>query len=66
MSALLRQRLLRTKIDEKLHVFWDIDFGGVLGGFWAAQILDFRTFFDDFSKQILQSVLEGPKKDEKV
>ena len=33
MSALLRQRLFRTEIDEKSYVCWDIDFGGVLAGF---------------------------------
>ena len=26
----------RAKIEEKTHVFWDIDFEGVLGGFWEA------------------------------
>ena len=39
-----------------------MDFGKVLGGGWEAKILDFRTFFDDFSKQILKDfwkVLEG-------
>ena len=33
MSALLRQSLFRAKIDEKSHVFWDIDFAWILGGF---------------------------------
>ena len=36
------------------EAFWK-DFGWVLGG----KILDFRNFFDDFSKQVLKSVLEG-------
>ena len=34
MSALLRQRLFRAKIAEKSHACWDIDFAGVLEGFW--------------------------------
>ena len=33
------------------YPFW-IDFGRVWGGFWEAKIIDFRTFFDVFSKQI--------------
>jgi len=34
MSALLRQRLFRAKINESSYVFWVIDFEGVLEGFW--------------------------------
>ena len=34
MSALLLQRLFEAKIDEKSFVCWNIDFGGVLEGFW--------------------------------
>mgnify|MGYP004224044421 FL=1 len=33
MSALAQQNIFRTKISEKLHVFRDIDFGRLLGGF---------------------------------
>ena len=29
--------------------------------FWEPKIIDFRTFFDDFSKQISKLVLEGQK-----
>ena len=36
-------------------------FGEVLGRFWEAKILNFRIFFDDFSKQILEDVSEGEK-----
>ena len=36
-------------------------FGRILGGFWEAENLDFRIFFDDFSKQISKHVLEGQK-----
>ena len=61
MPALLRQRLFDAKIGEKSHVFWDIDFGRVLEGFWEAKILDFRTLFHDFSKQISRTVSEGQK-----
>ena len=33
-SALLLQRLFEAKIDEKSFICWNIDFGGVLEGFW--------------------------------
>ena len=36
-------------------------FGSVLGAFWDPKILDFRIFFDDFSKQILEDVFEDKK-----
>ena len=42
-----------------------MDFGRVLGGVWEAKNLDFRTFFDDFSKQILEDVLERQKNEKK-
>ena len=42
------------------------DFGRVLGGFWEAKNLDFRTFFVIFSKQILDDVLEGQKIEKKT
>ena len=70
MSALLLQRLFETKIDEKSHVCWNIDFGGVLEGFWEgfgkvlgrfweAKILDFHIFFVIFSMSNLECNLEG-------
>ena len=34
MSALLQQSMFRAKIDEKSHVFWNIDFEWILEGFW--------------------------------
>ena len=49
-----------------MHVFWDIDFGRILGGFWETKNLNFRTFFVIFSKQILEDVLEGEKIEKKV
>ena len=33
MSTLLQQTVLRSKIDEKSYVFWDIDFKGISVGF---------------------------------
>ena len=55
----------RTKTDEKLHVFSDIDFEGVLervrGGFWEAKTIDFRTFVDVFSTYILNSFSKSQK-----
>ena len=42
-----------------------MDFGWVLGGFWEAKILDFRTFFFIFSMQSLKCNLEGQKIEKK-
>ena len=44
--------------------FWR-DLEGGLDSFSEAQNLDFRIFFDDFSKQILEDVLERPKIEKK-
>ena len=44
--------------------FWK-DFGRVWGGFWEAEILDFRTFFVIFSKQNLECNLEAQKIEKK-
>ena len=33
MSALVQPSIFRTKIDAKSHVFWEVDFGGILRGF---------------------------------
>ena len=37
------------------------DFGLVLGGVWEAKTIDFHTFFEVFSMQILDCKLEGQK-----
>ena len=42
-----------------------MDFGWVLGGFWEAQIHDFRIFFVYFSMQNLDCNLEGQKIEKK-
>ena len=42
-----------------------MDFGRVLGRFWESKILDFRTFFDVFSKHFSNNVWEGQKIDKK-
>ena len=34
MLALATSIKIRAKIDEQLHVFGDLDFGRILGGFW--------------------------------
>ena len=34
MLALATNIKIRAKIHEKLHVFWDLDFDRILGGFW--------------------------------
>ena len=54
------QNLCKKK--RKIAVFWDLrfwrHFGRIWGGFWEPEILDFRIFFDVFSKQILKRVSE--------
>ena len=61
MLALATSIKIRAKIEDKFHIFWDIDFGWILGRFWEAQILDFRIFFDVFSKHFSNNFLEGQK-----
>ena len=61
MLALATSSEKRAKIDEKSHVFWDLDFGRSLGRFWEAKFIDFRIFFDDFSKHFSKCFLEGKK-----
>ena len=34
MLAFATNNKNQAKIGEKLHVFWDVDFGRILGGFW--------------------------------
>ena len=34
MLALLQQSIFRPKIDEKSHVFWNLDFDMICEGFW--------------------------------
>ena len=42
-----------------------MDFGRVLGRFREAKILDFRTFFDVFSKHFFNNFFEGQKIEKK-
>jgi len=59
MPALLRQRLFKTKIGEKSHVCWDIDFGRFLEGFWEGfGRPTFLTFA--FFSMIFRSKFRGP------
>ena len=51
MSALLQQSVFRAKIDEKSHVFWDVDFEGILGGFWKGFGRPKSMFFGVFSRK---------------
>ena len=37
-----------------------------MGRFWEAKIIDFRIFFDIFSKQNLKGILEDPKIEKKA
>ena len=65
MLALATSSKDRTKIGEKSHVFWNVDFkmifGLVLGRVCEPKTIDFRTFFDVFSMQNLDCNLEGQK-----
>ena len=42
-----------------------MDFGRGLGGVWEAKILDFRIFFDIFSKHFFNDFFEGQKIEKK-
>ena len=53
-------RFFKNRRFQKKH-----DFGLVLGGFWEAKILDFRTFFDVFSISFFKRGSEGEKIDQK-
>ena len=55
----------RAKIDEKSHVFWDLDFERILGVVWERQILDFCSIFDVFSISFFKRGSEGEKIDQK-
>ena len=47
-SALLQQSIFQAKLDEKSFVFLDIDFRGILDGFWEgferSKSITFRIF----------------------
>ena len=68
MSALLQQSMFRAKIDEKSHVFWDIDFGWILGGFWEGfgkpKSLIF-ALFSMFFRSIFLTIFLKAKKSQK-
>ena len=65
MSALLQESIFRAKIDEKLHVFWDIDFEWILGGFGDDKTVDFPIFFRTFFDAKLRMQLECKKNSKK-
>ena len=54
-----------SKMLWKIVCFLEWRFATVLGGFWKARNLDFRMFFDVFSKQTSKCVLEAKKVEKK-
>ena len=54
-----------TKIHEKSYVFWDIDFGWILGGFWEGfgrpKSLIFALFSSFFRCKFLNATWKGKK-----
>ena len=58
MLALATSIKFQAKIDENLHVFWDIDFEGILGGFWEGLGRPKTVIFGVFSRK------NGSKKQE--
>ena len=68
MSALLRQSRFRAKIDEKMHIFGDIDFAWILGGFWGGfgkpKSLIF-ALFSMFFRSIFLTIFLKAKKSKK-
>ena len=69
MLALATSIKIRAKIDEKSHVFWDLDFDRILGGFWEGfgrpKSSIFAFFFDVFSMSFFKRGSEGEKIDQK-
>ena len=58
-----------AKIDENLHVFWEFDFGGILGGFWEGFGKPASSIFACFSmffRSIFQATLWKAKKSKKI
>ena len=49
MLAILQQSIFRAKIDEKSHVFWNLDFDRILGGFWEGFGRPKSSIFAHFS-----------------
>ena len=49
MLALATSIKNRAKINEKLHVFWDLDFDRILGRFWEGFGRPKSTIFELFS-----------------
>ena len=68
MSAPLQQSIFRAKIHEKSHVFWDIDFEGILRGFWEGfgrPKSSIFTFFSMFFRCKFRSAFLKAKKSKK-
>ena len=69
MLALATSIKIRAKIDETLHVFWDIDFGWILGRFWEGcgepKSLIF-AFFSMFFRGIFQATFWKAQKSKKI
>ena len=68
MSELLQQSIFRAKIDEKSHVFWDLDFGRILGRFWEGfgrQKSSIFAFFSMIFRSIFRSAFWKAKNREK-
>ena len=63
MSEPLQQSIFRAKINEKSHVFWDIDFEWILGGFGEGFGLPkssvFLLFASFFRCKILNATWKG-------
>ena len=64
MLALLQRMAFRAEIDEKLYVFCEYDFAGILGGFWlgfGGQNPQFSRFFRCFFETFFQQYFGRPK-----
>ena len=55
----------KQKIDDKLHVFWDVDFEGILGRFWegfgSPKFLIFALFSMFFRSRFRSTLGKGKK-----
>ena len=61
MSALLQQSVFKAKIDEKSHVFWDIDFGSILAHGSDSENNEKQLTYAEAEKLVTEELLEKLK-----
>ena len=66
MLALATGSKNRTKIGEKSHVFWNVDFKRTLASFWEAKAFDFHIYSMFFRCKIWIATWKGKKSKKKA